>query len=169
MLEINMKKRSFISSETNSFILWYKDISSKDVPLVGGKNASLGEMFSSLTGKGLSGNSQRINVSDGFALTANAYWYFISENKLKEKLKLVFQDYNPNSINSLQKTGRNARAIIIKARIPEDLKKEIIKNYRILEKKYGKNVDVAVRSSGIAEDSPTTSFAGQFETYLNIK
>ncbi len=142
-------------------ILWFREIGIKDVPLVGGKNASLGEMFSKLTKKG-------INIPDGFALTTDFYWTFIKENKLDKKLKEIFAVFNPKSIVSLQKTGKAARSLFLKAVIPDAAKKEILRAYQLLCQKYGQNCDVAVRTSGVAEDSPTTSFAGQFETFLNI-
>ncbi len=153
-------------------ILWYKDLSSKDVLLVGGKNASLGEMFNrfaKLKTKNEKLKTESINIPDGFALTASAYWYFIRENELEKKLKAIFKDYNAQNIISLQNAGRKARSLILKANLPNKLEDEIIKNYRLLKRKYGKNISVAVRSSGIAEDSPKTSFAGQFETFLNVK
>ncbi|MBZ9571892.1 phosphoenolpyruvate synthase [Patescibacteria group bacterium] len=144
------------------FILWFKEISSRDLLLVGGKNASLGEMFSELSKKG-------VQVPDGFALTSVAFWHFLKENKIDKKLKEIFAKFNPKSIKSLQKTGRTARNLILKAKFPEDFKKEILKAYKELSKRYNeKNVDVAVRSSGTCEDIPEASFAGQFETFLNV-
>lgn len=149
-------------NKKQSHILCYKDISAKDVGLVGGKNASLGEMFSKLTKKG-------INIPDGFALTTKAYDYFLKKNKIEKELKEIFKKFNPNSLISLKKTGKEARKIILKAKFPNDLKIKIFSAYRELSKKYKKkNVDVAVRSSGVAEDRPEASFAGQFETYLNV-
>jgi len=148
--------------KTEKFVLWLKEISKEDVPLVGGKNASLGEMYTQLSKKG-------VNVPDGFTLTTNAYWYFVNENNLKEKLKEIFNKFDPKSIKSLQETGKAARNFILKAELPEDLKSQIIKAYQKLGEKYGKNPDVAVRSSGVAEDQPTMSFAGQFESYLNVR
>ncbi|MDO8558789.1 MAG: phosphoenolpyruvate synthase [bacterium] len=142
-------------------ILWFKDILIGDVPLVGGKNASLGEMFSKLTEKG-------VNVPNGFALTSKAYWYFLKENKLDNALKDIFSKFNPASIKSLQETGKAARGVISKSRFPKDLEEEIIKAYQELGKEYGGNIAVAVRTSGVAEDRPNASFAGQFETYLNV-
>ena len=150
-------------------IIWFKDISIKDVGLVGGKNASLGEMFSKLSGKSLPAGRQGINIPDGFALTTDFYWRFIKENKLNDKLKKIFSDLKPKSIASLQKTGKAARALFAKTAIPAAMEKEISKAYKLLCQKYGQNCRVAVRTSGVAEDSPTTSFAGQFETFLNIK
>ncbi len=148
--------------KSEKFVLWLKELSKKDIPLVGGKNASLGEMFNQLSGQG-------INVPDGFALTSAAYWHFLEENNLAGKLKGIFANFKPASIKSLQQTGQQARKFVLAARLPDDLKKEIIKAYQGLEKKYGKNCGVAVRSSGVAEDAPKDSFAGQFETFLNVK
>ena len=145
----------------SKYILWFKDIKYKDVPLVGGKNASLGEMFSKLTRKG-------INIPDGFALSTRAYWHYLKANKIAGKLKDIFHQLDPKSIKSLQATGKSARELILKGEIPLDLGKEIIGAYKLLGKKYGENPDVAVRTSGVAEDTATASFAGQFETYLNV-
>ena len=144
------------------YILSFDEISIKDVPLVGGKNASLGEMIGELSKKG-------VRVPDGFALTTDAFWYFLKENNFEKKLKEIFFRFNPKSIQSLQQAGKEARGLILKGKFPEDLKKEIIRAYKKLSEKYRqKNTDVAVRSSGVAEDSPRDSFAGQFETFLNI-
>lgn len=147
--------------KSRKFILWFKEISKKDVPLVGGKNASLGEMFSQLSRRG-------INVPDGFALSTKAYWRYLKGNEIDKKLNEIFKEFDPNKIKSLQKIGKLSRELILKGEIPEDLKKEIIKNYRILGKKYGQDPTVAVRTSGVAEDMASASFAGQFETYLNV-
>ncbi len=143
-------------------ILWFSEIGIKDVSLVGGKNASLGEMIRELSRKD-------IQVPDGFAVTTKAYWHFLKENKIDKKLKEIFEKFEPKSIKSLQETGQRCRNLILKAEFPEDLKNEIIKAYQKLSKKYSqKNLEVAVRSSGVAEDQPLMSFAGQFETYLNV-
>ena len=102
-------------------------------------------------------------------MTSEAYWRFLEFNKLDEKLKKVFEKFNPKSIRSLQEAGKTARNLILKAEFPEYLKEEIFKAYKILSQKYGgKNTSVAVRSSGVAEDAPTMSFAGMFETFLNV-
>lgn len=144
------------------FILWFKEISIKDVPLVGGKNASLGEMFSKLTKGGIS-------IPDGFSLTTKAYWYFLRKNKIDKRLKEIFREFDPTNLKSLEETGRAARELVLKAEFPQDLGREILKAYRRLSKKYGiTNTDVAVRTSGVSEDRPKASFAGQFETYLNV-
>lgn len=145
-------------------ILWFKGISSNDVALVGGKNASLGEMFSQLQKKG-------INIPDGFCTTSYSYQYFLKKNKILPRLKEVFKTLNVKSIRSLQKVGKKARNLILEAEFPEDFKKEVIKAYKKLSKEYGEpeGVDVAVRSSATAEDLPKASFAGLHESYLNIK
>ncbi|MCK4781302.1 phosphoenolpyruvate synthase [Candidatus Parcubacteria bacterium] len=148
--------------KSEKYILWYKEISKKDVSLVGGKNASLGEMFSKLSKKD-------IRIPDGFVLTSQAYWYFLKQNKIDKKLKQIFKTFNPESIRSLQKTGEKARNLILKKEFPEDLEKEIIENYKKLSKQYKeKNISVAARSSATAEDLPSASFAGQHETELNV-
>ena len=144
-------------------ILNLNEISIKDVPVVGGKNASLGEMISKLGKKG-------VNIPDGFVLTSFAYWHFLKENKIDQKLKEIFAKFDQKSIKSLKETGKRARNLILRAEFPEDLKRETIEFYRKLSQKYKKReVDVAVRSSATAEDLPSASFAGQHETYLNIK
>ena len=151
-----------MKTKSSKLILWFKQISKKDVPLVGGKNASLGEMFSSLSEKG-------IIVPDGFVLTSQAFWYYLRFNKIDKKIKEIFSKLNPNSLKSLRETGKQARKLILDGVFPWDLKNEILKNYKILSRKYGKSeVNVAVRSSATAEDLASASFAGQHESYLNI-
>ena len=145
-------------------ILWFKDINSSDVSSVGGKNASLGEMYSKLSKK-------EINIPNGFATTSQAYWYFLKKNNLLPKLKALFKDVDVKNIKNLQTIGKKARNLVLAAEFPDDLKREIIKAYRELSKKYGQEnlTDVAVRSSATAEDLPSASFAGAHETYLNVK
>jgi len=143
------------------YILWFKEINLKDVVLVGGKNASLGEMIRYLTPKG-------INIPDGFALTTNVYWKFLKANSLDKKIKEIFQNFNPRSLRSIQEIGERCRIVISKGEFPDDLKKEILDAYSQLAQKYGPNPNVAVRTSGVCEDMPNVSFAGQFETYLNV-
>lgn len=151
------------TKKTGKYILWFEEIAGNDVGLVGGKNASLGEMYVQLSKKG-------INVPAGFALTVNAYWRYFKANKIDEKLEELFRKFDPKNLDNLIKTGGKARAMILAAKFPDDLKKEILAAYRELSRRYKeKNTDVAVRSSGVAEDQPTTSFAGQFESFLNIK
>lgn len=152
-----------MAEKSKENILWFNEISIEDVPLVGGKNASLGEMFCQLTSKG-------INVPDGFALTVNFYWKFIKANGLDKILSEIFKSLNSKSIKSVQEVGKSARSAIERASFPEDLKKELFSAYAELSQNHSiENVDVAVRTSGVAEDMPNASFAGQFETYLNIR
>ena len=151
-----------MKSKSGKFILWFKEISKEDVPLVGGKNASLGEMFTKLTKKG-------INIPDGFALTTNFYWKFLKANGLEKTLKGFFKDFNQKSIKSIQETGRKCRDAISRGEFPGDLRREVFKDYSKLSLKYGENPIVAVRTSGVAEDRPNASFACQFETYLNVR
>jgi len=144
------------------YILWFQEISKNDVALVGGKNASLGEMFSNLSQKG-------VKIPNGFAISAEGFRYYLSFNHIDKKIKEIFQTFNPKSIDSLKKTGRNCRQLILKGKFPPDLEKEILQNYQKLSKIYSqKNVDVAVRSSATAEDLASASFAGQHESYINI-
>ena len=143
-------------------ILFFSEIRKKDVPVVGGKNASLGEMYSQLTSKG-------INIPNGFATTAEAYQYFLSYNGIDKKLKEIFNNLDLTKLENVQKAGKLSRELTLKGKFPEDLKKEIIDSYHKLCEEYGENTDVAVRSSATAEDLPDASFAGQHESYLNIK
>lgn len=150
-------------------ILWFKEISYGDILAVGGKNASLGEMYSQLTRKG-------VNIPDGFAVTTKAYWRFLKANEIDKTLKDIFSSFAKHyggqagqNIRYLQKTGKKARNLILKSKFSEKFKREIAKAYSGLEKKYGRNCEVAVRSSGVAEDMPEASFAGQFETFLNVR
>ncbi|MCD6412491.1 phosphoenolpyruvate synthase [bacterium] len=146
-----------------ALILFLNQISKKDVPLVGGKNASLGEMYSKLSRKG-------INVPFGFCLTSKAYFYYLKANGIDKKLKELFKDLNVSDIKKLKEIGRKARNLILKADFPKDLEKKILKSYQKLNQFYQTpDLEVAVRSSATAEDLPSASFAGQHETYLNVK
>ena len=145
------------------FILWFKEISIRDVPLVGGKNASLGEMFQKVASKG-------INVPDGFAITAAAYQYFIKKAGLLEKIKECLKGLDTHNMEDLKRRGAEVRSLIRSATLPSELSEQIVTSYRKLSQKYGmEELDVAVRSSATAEDLPDASFAGQQETYLNIR
>jgi len=144
-------------------ILWFKEINNKDVPRVGGKNASLGEMYSKLTKKGVA-------IPNGFAVTAQAYDYFVTSTGVKKQIKEILKDLNTHDIHNLQDRAKAVRTAILKAEFPEDLKKDIAAAYKKLSKEFRmKNVDVAVRSSATAEDLVDASFAGQQDTYLNIE
>lgn len=143
-------------------IMFFSEINKGDVPIVGGKNASLGEMYSNLTSKG-------INIPNGFATTADAYRYFLDYNGIDKKIAKIFSEVDLNELEDVQKAGKLSRDLTMKGKFPEDLKKEIIEAYEKLCEEYGENTDVAVRSSATAEDLPDASFAGQHESYLNIK
>ena len=147
--------------KTQNFVKWYNEVGIADVPFVGGKNAALGEMYSNLVPLG-------VNIPNGFALTADAYRHFFKETSLDEKIKEILASLDTKDIRNLQVRGKKVREIILKATLPQDLKDAVAKSYLKLEEKYGKNVDVAVRSSATAEDLPGASFAGQQETYLNV-
>jgi pyruvate,water dikinase len=129
--------------------------------LVGGKNASLGEMYTNLTPKG-------VNIPNGFAITAYAYRYLLEQTGAQEKIKEILSDLNTEDMDNLAERGAKVRRLIKNLEFPDDLRKAIIDSYKKMEEMYGKNIDVAVRSSATAEDLPDASFAGQQETYLNI-
>lgn len=143
------------------FIKLFRDISYKDLSHVGGKNASLGEMFNQL-------NPEGIQVPDGYATTADAYWHFLDHNKLREKLGQVLDSLDKEGFNNLSEVGQQARALILEAEFPGDVKQEIAKGYEYLQSERGEELSLAVRSSATAEDLPKASFAGQLETYLNV-
>jgi pyruvate,water dikinase len=146
----------------NKNILWFSEVSIADVGLVGGKNASLGEMYQNLTSKG-------VNVPNGFATTAGAYFYFLKKTGLDKKIEEVLKDLDVHNLKSLQQKGKKVRNLILGATLPQELQKDIISAYNELCKFYKASaVDVAVRSSATAEDLPGASFAGQQETFLNI-
>jgi len=145
------------------YILWYREINKDDGALVGGKNASLGEMVRTI-------GKQGINLPNGFCLTSKFFWYFLKKNKIDKEIKEIFSKFDSKDLKSLKETGRASRDLILNGEFPGDLRKKIIKSYRKLSRKYKvDNVDVAVRSSATAEDLATASFAGQMETFLNIK
>jgi len=143
-------------------ILWFDEITIDDVPLVGGKNASLGEMYQRLT-------SQGVNIPGGFAITAYAYRYLIKEAQIEEAIKDALAGLNTHDMENLQQRGERTRSIIRNSEFPPDLTQAIVDSYRKMEERYSKGVDVAVRSSATAEDLPDASFAGQQETFLNIR
>ncbi len=145
------------------FILWFNQIGIKDVPKVGGKNASLGEMYSKLTKKG-------VPIPNGFAVTAQAYDYFITSTGVKKEIRKILKGLDTRDIHNLQEKAKLVRQAILNAEFPQDLQDSIVKSYAKLSKEFKKkNVDVAVRSSATAEDLPDASFAGQQDTYLNIE
>ena len=153
-----MKKENW---KENKFILRFDEIWIEDVPYVGGKNASLGEMYTNLVPKG-------VNIPNGFAITAYAYRYLLKETGADKKIKEILADLDTTDMENLAQRGSRVRSLIKSLEFPEDLTSAIIEAYKKMEKIYGKNVDVAVRSSATAEDLPDASFAWQQDTYLNI-
>jgi pyruvate, water dikinase len=182
MLQTEFEREYSRTPKENALILWFEEVGIADIPLVGGKNASLGEMIQELTPKG-------INVPTGFATTAYAYRYFVEKAGLQDKLRQLFSDLDVEDVLNLRERGRQARALVLNTPFPEDLEAAITQAYLQLCKRYGDSanwcdrfgpeyqeqckqyagdVDVAVRSSATAEDLPDASFAGQQETYLNV-
>lgn len=144
-----------------NYIKTFSTISINDISLVGGKNASLGEMFCQLTSKG-------INVPDGFAVTAEGYWNFLDQNKIVPQLINLLSELDRKTFNNLSDIGSKARKLLLDATFPEELKGEIKKAFNQLSERSGNKISLAVRSSATAEDLPNASFAGQQETYLNV-
>lgn len=166
--------------KNGKYILWFKETRIKDIPLVGGKNASLGEMYANL-------RSKKINIPNGFAVTSEAYRYFVRHNNLEEKFKKILKGLNTSSMRNLAERGYRVRQAILAAEFPADLRNDIVKAYAKLSKEYlphksfqifldkedhtnhfAGGADVAVRSSATAEDLADASFAGQQESYLNV-
>ena len=144
------------------FVKWFEELGARDVALAGGKNASLGEMIRNLGKKG-------VNIPSGFAITAEGYKYVIEKAGISPKIKDILADLDTHDMENLAKRGAKIRDLIANSPCPKELEEEIRAAYREMERKYGRNVDVAVRSSATAEDLPTASFAGQQETYLNVR
>jgi len=149
-------------AEQANYIRWFNELTIDDVSLVGGKNASLGEMYRELTPQG-------IQIPNGFAVTAEAYRYVLDQSHSWEALHQALDDLNPDDVADLAKRARKAREIIYAAPFPKDLERQIIEAFNQLKQQYGDDLSVAVRSSATAEDLPTASFAGQQDTYLNIR
>ncbi|MCJ8163392.1 phosphoenolpyruvate synthase [Pontibacter sp. E15-1] len=143
------------------FIKLFNEISYNDLSKVGGKNASLGEMYNQLNPKG-------IKVPDGYATTSDAYWFFLDQNNLREQLSTVLDTLDKEHFGNLGEVGQQTRALMLGARFPNEIRKEIEEGYTYLKSKYGEEISLAVRSSATAEDLPKASFAGQLETYLNV-
>jgi pyruvate,water dikinase len=156
------------------YILWFDEIGLQDLPLVGGKNASLGEMRKELAKGG-------VNIPNGFAVTVNAYHAFLEKGivqewhdglgkrNVRENIEEILKGLDVEDLENLSERGSRVRRLIYSLEFPRDLVEDIVKAYRKLCKEYGEDTDVAVRSSATAEDLPSASFAGQQETYLNIR
>jgi len=160
--------------ESEPYILWFDEIGLDDLPRVGGKNASLGEMRRELT-------KQEVNVPNGFALTVKAYHDFLEEGlvhewdeitskpEIRKKIREILSDLDVENVENLSEKGSRVRRLFYSLEFPKRIIEEIVKAYRRLCKEYGEDTDVAVRSSATAEDLPNASFAGQQETFLNIR
>ncbi|SJM89338.1 phosphoenolpyruvate synthase [Crenothrix polyspora] len=149
-------------SEQKSYIRWFNELTLDDIPLVGGKNASLGEMYRELIPQG-------INIPNGFAVTAEGYHYMLDEANAWPELHKALDDFDADDLADLAQRARKAREIIYAASIPDLLEKQIVGAYHQLQQQYGDTLSLAVRSSATAEDLPTASFAGQQDTFLNIR
>jgi pyruvate,water dikinase len=144
------------------FVKWFEEIGATDIASVGGKNASLGEMIRNLGKKG-------VNVPTGFAVTAEAYKYVVEKAGISQRITEILADLDTHDMENLAERGEKVRNLIAHSSCPKDLEEEIRICYRKLEERFGKNTDVAVRSSATAEDLPTASFAGQQASYLNVR
>lgn len=145
------------------YTLPLKSVGINDIPLVGGKNASLGEMLQNLTLLG-------VNIPDGFVITVEGYYTFLKFNNLEEEIKQIVDAIDFNHIESLRRGGMQVRQLILNGRFPKELSEEIIDSYKRISQVYDQEfTDVAVRSSATAEDLPDASFAGQQETFLNVR
>ena len=144
------------------YIRFFSEIGIDDVPSVGGKNASLGEMYRELTPQG-------VRIPNGFAITAQAYTYTLEKAGIVERLRETLDGLRPEDVEGLAKRGKQARDLIYGAPLPEDLREEILRAHRSLQREYGPKLSVAVRSSATAEDLPNVSFAGMHETFLNVQ
>ncbi|KRT75068.1 MAG: phosphoenolpyruvate synthase, pyruvate, water dikinase [Candidatus Rokubacteria bacterium CSP1-6] len=145
-----------------NYIRWFREIRLADVPLVGGKNASLGELYSELTGAG-------VRVPNGFAITAEAYTALLDGNGLHDAMARILKGVTGEDLQALAEAGRALRRLIVEAPPPPGLEDDVIAAYRTLCREYGAGLAVAVRSSATAEDLPEASFAGQHETYLGVR
>jgi pyruvate, water dikinase len=149
-----------MSNNNHPLVIWYKDLTIKDVPKVGGKNAALGEMVRELLPLG-------VRVPNGFAVTADAYNHFLDSTNLRTRINETLEGLDTHDVRELQERGSKVRNMILAEELPEDLKTAVVTAYQELVELEGAE-DVAVRSSATAEDLPGASFAGQQETYLNV-
>ena len=143
-------------------VKWFEEIGIEDVPSVGGKNASLGEMYRELAAKG-------VKVPNGFAVTAEAYRLFLKEAKLDAAMQSILKGLDTHDLTSLRQRGKQVRQAILGETLPLELADAITDAYDRLSKGQSESLDVAIRSSATAEDLPDASFAGQQETYLNVQ
>lgn len=148
--------------EKFKYIRWFEELTIDDIPLVGGKNASLGEMYRELGAEG-------IRVPNGFAITAEGYRHMLDQASAWSALHEALDALNKDDVNDLARRARKARDIVYAVPLPEELEHEILSAFDQLQRQYDEELTVAVRSSATAEDLPTASFAGQQDTYLNVR
>ncbi|WP_439895566.1 phosphoenolpyruvate synthase [Cylindrospermopsis raciborskii] len=161
MQQIQTNQETTQLNKERALVLPFNTVGIADIPFVGGKNASLGEMIQQLTKQG-------VKVPTGFATTAYAYRYFIATAGLETKLRSIFANLDVDDVENLHQCGKQARSLMLETPFPVELQEAIARSYQTLCQEYGTNLDVAVRSSATAEDLPDASFAGQQETYLNV-
>lgn len=154
--------QSNVSSAAQTYVLDFEQIASSDLTRVGGKNASLGELFRALKPRG-------IGIQDGFATTADAYWRLLREKRLQEKLCTIFGSFDAENLEELSRRGHAARAAVLEAPLPDELRNAILVAHDRLSGRLGREPEPAVRSSATAEDLPEASFAGAAETFLNVR
>ena len=144
------------------YVRWFEELRLEDVPLVGGKNASLGEMYRELTSRG-------VRVPNGFAITVDAFREALTAAGAWDELHRLLDDLDKRDVRSLAEAGARAREIVYAADLTPEVQEEVRAAYRELQAQYGAELSVAVRSSATAEDLPSASFAGQHDTFLNVR
>ena len=149
-------------NSSENYIRWFDELTIDDIPLVGGKNASLGEMYRELTPQG-------VKVPNGFAITAQAYRSILDRAGSWDTLHDALDALDPGDVDDLARRGMLAREIVYAAGLPDDIREQVLDAFHTLKQQYPDNISVAVRSSATAEDLPNASFAGQQDTYLNIE
>jgi len=160
---MNDSSQSSARTDTKPYVLDLIEVGNKDVALVGGKCASLGELFRELT-------KQDVRAVDGFSTTSHAYELLLETNGLRKKLRTLLKGLDVNDLDELARVGQEARTLMMEAPFPEEVEKAIHRSYHALGERVGKrNCEVAVRSSATAEDLPDASFAGQQDTILNVR
>jgi pyruvate,water dikinase len=157
-----MRFEDRIMNTTLGYALDFEQISLQDIARVGGKNASLGQLFNSLGGVG-------VGVLDGFAITAEGYRRLLAEGELGSRLLSILSGFDPDNVDELAARGHAARAAVLETVLPDDLRAAIIAAYERLCSRLGREPEMAVRSSATAEDLPEASFAGAAETFLNVR
>jgi pyruvate, water dikinase len=151
-----------MANRSTKLVLDLSEVGAGDVALVGGKCASLGELWRSLVPKG-------IRAADGFATTSEAYRRLLATESLEERLRELLEGLDPNDTAALQEAGRGARRLVLDTPIPPDVRDAVLDGFRRLCERTHPHIEVAVRSSATAEDLPDASFAGQQDTYLNVR